>query len=84
MSIFVSYSYASMDNEAPLFGNSIIEHQDTTVLETELDLRLLEKLILASFGEPDKYRWVVVLNWKRLPETVTGEKSSAITETLQA
>jgi len=83
MLIFVSYSYASMDNENPLFGNSIIDIPEVTEIVSEGDLRFLEQKVLASFGQPENFRCVVILNWKSLPEMKSYTIADPVIETLQ-
>lgn len=68
MPLFVSYSYSSMENENALFGNRIIEQPVVNDVRNDHDLHLLEEQVLATFGMPDAYRWVQILNWKPLTE----------------
>jgi hypothetical protein len=63
--LFVSYSYATMDSANLFFGNDILDHPE---IHTKNDLREVQKQILEGFGMPDKFRWVVVLNWILIPD----------------
>lgn len=78
MPLFVSFSYASMDLEdtRSYFGNTIIDEPGVDRISSQHDLHVIEEQILASFGMPDNYRWVVIQNWKWLPDSgslnVTG------------
>ena len=83
MSLFVSYSYASMDNENPLFGSSIIDAPRVTEIAHSHDLHVIEEQVRASFGMPDAYRWVVISNWKWLPEIKSYTIADPVIETLQ-
>lgn len=72
MPLFVSYSYASMDNENALFGSQILDEPAVDVIRTDHDKHLLEEQVLATFGQPDAYRWVQILNAQPLPLVFDG------------
>lgn len=80
MALFVSYTYCSMDNENVLHGRTILGEPAVSQIMAEHDLRLLEEQILASFGEPSKFRWVVINDWRWLPDVSYRYSDGVITQ----
>lgn len=68
MKLFVAFSYASMDEDdkRTYYGNKILEEPCVVGITSDHDLYLLQEQVLSTFGEPDKFRWVVINDYKWL------------------
>ncbi len=80
MSVFVSYSFASMDLEdtRTYFGSSILDVPVVTEIKNDHDKHLLEEQVRSTFGMPDEYRWVTLLDWKWLPEAPVAHEIGGV------